>query len=178
MTNHREPYSIHDAIAHSLDREHGLGPDTASSVISKSDSTLRKLGDPSNDSYNMHFEQAAKLAAAHRVRNLPERYSQAFENLIKTYMAAMGPAHVISGATDLHRQMMKIVSAIGETADELERSTDASSPNGENLTECEKRELIDDVRKAQAAVDRLLHDIQNAPTGNVRKMTGHARSAS
>ncbi|MAX82381.1 MAG: hypothetical protein CL843_19655 [Crocinitomicaceae bacterium] len=178
MTNYRESFCIHDAIAHSLDKTSGLGPKVATSVISKSDSTLRKLGDPNNDLYNIQFEQAAKLAAAHRVRGIEERYSAAFENLIKDNMAAMGSAPVTVGAEDMHRRMMKIMSAIGETADELERSTAANSPNGENLTEGEKRDLLDDVRKLQASVDRLLQDIQSAPTGNVRKMTGHARSAS
>ena len=178
MTNHRESFCIYDAIAHSLDKRNGLGPDVAASVISKSDSTLRKFSDPTNDLYNIHFSQAAKLAAAHRMRGMEELYTLAFENAVKDYMVAMGPAQAPSGAADFHRQMMKIVSAIGETADELERSTDASSPNGENLTEAEKRELLDDVRKVQAAVDRLLQDIQSAPTGNVRRMTGHARSAS
>lgn len=178
MTNYREPYSIFDAIAHSLDSEHGLGPRVAAGVISKSDSTLRKLGDPNNDLYNIQFGQAAKLAAAHRARGLPERYSQAFENAVKDYMVAMGPVPASSGAADLHRQMLKIISAIGETSAELERSTDANGPNGENLTEAEKRELLDDVRKVQASVQRLLHDIQNASTDNVRRMTGHARSVS
>ena len=178
MTNFREPFCIHDAIAHSPDKEEGLGPKLAANVICKSDSTLRKFSDPTNDLYNISVEQAAKLAAAHRIRGKSERYTQAFENLVKDNMSAMGAAPAKVSAADLHRQMMKIVSAIGDTADEVERSTDENGPNGEYLTEAEKRDLLEDARKAEAAIATLIHDIQTAPTdSNVRRMTGQKRPA-